>query len=143
VSVVRCVVESVRIHDETKQHVVNLKAHDAFRFLPIWIGPDSAHSISAVLYSQKTERPSTHDLVTSAFAELGVEVSRVLVKGLLPSPEKSEQGVFLASVFLRQGEREVEIDCRPSDAIALAVRAGAPVEVDRDLFERSSVDPGS
>jgi uncharacterized protein len=139
VSATRCVIESVRVHEETKQHTVILKDTSSQRVMPIWIGPEQAHAISARLYGLKSERPLTHDFVIDAFGKIGVEVISVAVTGLLPQPSLPEgQGVFLARVSLRSEGREVEVDCRPSDAIALAVRCGAAIFVDEDLFAVAS-----
>ena len=139
---IECAIESVRVHDMTKQHTVILKDRSSDRVLPIWIGPEQAHAISARLYDLKSERPLTHDFVIDAFGKLGVEVDRVAVTGLLPQATLPDgQGVFLARVSLRSAGREIEVDCRPSDAIALAVRCGASVFVDGNLFARASTVP--
>ena len=139
---IECAIESVRVHEMTKQHTVILKDPSSERVLPIWIGPEQAHAISARLYDLKSERPLTHDFVIDAFGKLGVEVDRVAVTGLLPQSTLTEgQGVFLARVSLRSAGREIEVDCRPSDAIALAVRCGAHVFVDENLFASASTVP--
>jgi hypothetical protein len=141
-SAIECVIESVRIHEATKQHTVLLKDRSSERVLPIWISAEQAHAISARLYGLKTERPLTHDFVIDAFGKLGVEVDRVAVTGLLPQATPPEgQGIFLARVSLRADGREIEVDCRPSDAIALAVRSGARVFVDEDVFTTASTVP--
>jgi uncharacterized protein len=142
VSAIRCVVESVRMHEATKQHTVLLKDTSSERVLPIWIGADQAHAISARLYGLKSERPLTHDFVVDAFDKIGVKVASVAVTGLLPQPAMPEgQGVFLARVSILGDGREVEVDCRPSDAIALAVRCDAAIFVDEDLFAAASTVP--
>jgi len=140
---IECVVDSVRVHEQTKRHVVCLKDDSSGRVLPIWIGPDQAHAISTRLYGLGTERPMTHDLMLDAFAKLGVEIVRVAVTAIVAQAGPGGQGVFHASVFLRSGEREVEIDGRPSDAIALAVRSGAPVFVDDSVFAQSAIAAGA
>jgi len=142
VSATQCVIESVRVHEQTKQHTVLLKDASSERVMPIWIGPEQAHAISTRLYGLKSERPLTHDFVIDAFGQIGVEVLRVAVTGLQPQPTMPEgQGVFLARVSLRAEGREVDVDCRPSDAIALAVRCGAAIFVDEDLFAAASTVP--
>jgi uncharacterized protein len=136
------VIESVRVHEQTKQHTVILKDPSSERVMPIWIGPEQAHAISARLYGLKSERPLTHDFVIDAFGKIGVEVLSVAVTGLQPQPTMpAGQGVFLARVSLRAEGREVEVDCRPSDAIALAVRCDAAILVDDDLFAAASTVP--
>lgn len=136
---VPCVVESVRVHVLTGQHVVLLQARDSERLLPIWIGPDQAHSIAVRLAGIKSERPLTHDLMVDMLEKLGVEVTRVVVKDLVDDGNGS--GVFHGSVFLQSGGREVEVDSRASDAIALAVRVDARILVTDDVFDRSSMAP--
>lgn len=136
---VACAVESVRVHVLTGQHVVLLQARDSDRLLPIWIGPDQAHSIAVRIAGIKSERPLTHDLMVDMLGKLGVEVTRVLVKDLIDDGNGS--GVFHGSVFLQSGQEEVEIDSRASDAIALAVRTGARILVAGEVFDRSSITP--
>ncbi|MGH2490919.1 MAG: bifunctional nuclease family protein [Candidatus Limnocylindria bacterium] len=139
---IECVIDSVRVHELTKQHTVLLKDRSSERVLPIWIDPNQAHSISARLYGEKSERPLTHDFVIDAFGKLGVEVSRVAVTGLLPQATLPDgQGIFLARVSLRADGRDIEVDCRPSDAIALAVRCGARIFVDESVFAAGSSIP--
>ena len=139
---IECVVDSVLVHEATKQHTVLLKDTSSKRVLPIWIGPEQAHAISAPLHGQKSERPLTHDFVIDAFGKLGVEVDHVAVTGLLPQATLPEgQGTFLARVSLHADGREIEVDCRPSDAIALAVRCGAHVFVEEGVFASASTEP--
>lgn len=134
---VPCVVESVRVHVLTGQHVVLLQARDAERLLPIWIGADQAFSIAQRIAGIRSERPLTHDLIVEMLGHLGAEITRVVVKDLVDDGNGS--GVFHGSVFLQVGERELEIDSRASDAIALAVRVDARILVSGDVFDRSSI----
>lgn len=136
---VPCVVESVRVHVLTGQHVVLLQAAESDRLLPIWIGADQAHSIAVRVAGIQSERPLTHDLLMDMLTRLGVEITRVVVKDLVDDGNGS--GVFHGSVFLQIGEREIEIDSRASDAIALAVRSGARILVTGEVFDRSSIAP--
>jgi uncharacterized protein len=139
--VIRCVVESVRVHEVTEQHVVNLK-NDSGAFLPIWIGPDTAAAIQSALAGNKNERPLTHDLLLSAFEKLGVRVARVGITGFVPFNDPTMTGgVFYATLYLERGTEQIEVDSRPSDAITLAVRTGAPIDVDEAIFAKSSVKP--
>jgi bifunctional DNase/RNase len=141
VAVIRCVVESVRVHELTEQHVVNLK-DDSGAILPIWIGPDTASAIGNALTGNKSERPLTHDLLLSAFEKLGVRVSRIGITGFVPFSDPTKTGgVFYATLYLERGTERIELDSRPSDAIALAVRTGAPIDVDEAIFAKSSVKP--
>ncbi len=136
---VSCAVESVRVHSLTGQHVVFLQGRDSDRIVPIWIGADQAHSIAVSIAGLHSERPLTHDLMADMLSKLGVEVTRVVVKDLVDDGNGS--GVFHGSVFLQTGEREIEIDSRASDAIALAVRSGARILVADDVFDRASMAP--
>ena len=136
---VPCSVDSVRMHEETKQHVVLLKHDETGRVLPIWVGPDSAHAISLPLHGKTSERPLTHDFMRDVLARLGVRVTRVVVRSLTPPTGGDPKiGVFLASAFLGSPAGEIEVDCRPSDAIALALRAGAPIFVASEIFDPNS-----
>ena len=134
---VPCVVESVRVHVLTGQHVVLLQGRDSERLLPIWIGPDQAHSIAVRIAGLASERPLTHDLIVEMLGKVGVEITRVVVKDLVDDGNGS--GVFHGSVFLQHQGNEIEIDSRASDAIAIAVRVGARILVADDVFDRSSI----
>src|SRR5713226_8676534 len=134
---VPCTVESVRVHVLTGQHVVLLQAKETNRLLPIWIGPDQAHSIATRIAGIASERPLTHDLMMDTLAKLGVEITRIVVKDLVA--DDNGGGVFHGSLFLHFGEREIEIDCRPSDAIALAVRSSARILVSDTALDRSAI----
>lgn len=137
VTYVPCVVESVRVHVLTGQHVVLLQGRGSERLLPIWIGPDQAHSIAVRIAGLQSERPLTHDLIVDMLGKVGVEITRIVVKDLVDDGNGS--GVFHGSVFLQQGDNEIEIDSRASDAIAIAVRVGARILVANDVFDRSSI----
>src|ERR1700730_2206870 len=117
VRLIEMVVESVRVHMLSSQHVVILKETDRERYLPIWIGPWEANAIAMKLQGLAAERPLTHDLFAEALEELGVTVREVVIADLA-------EETFHARLFLVAGERTIEIDSRPSDALALAVRTG-------------------
>jgi hypothetical protein len=114
---VEMVVESVRVHMLSSRHVVILKEAERDRYLPIWIGPWEASAIAMKLQGLVPERPLTHDLFASVLEELGVRVDRVVISTLA-------EETFHARLYLEAGGRTVEIDSRPSDALALAVRSG-------------------
>lgn len=136
---VPCAVESVRVNSLTGQHVVFLQGRESGRIVPIWIGADQAHSIAVSIAGLHAERPLTHDLMADMLGKLGVEVTRVVVKDLVDDGNGS--GVFHGSIFMQTGEREIEVDSRASDAIALAVRSGARILVADDVFDRASLAP--
>ncbi len=127
-------VDSIRVHLPTAQHVVILKEKVNDRYLPIWIGQFEANAIAMRIQGMAPERPITHDLMSTTFGELGISVSRIVVTAL------SEE-VFFARLHLRQDGREVDIDSRPSDAIALAVRFECPIFVAADVLDRAGVIP--
>ncbi len=114
---VPCTVESVRVHVLTNQHVVLLQAEGVRRLLPIWIGPDQAYSIATKIAGITSERPLTHDLIVDMLTKIGAD----------------------GSVFLQVADREIEVDCRPSDAIALAVRCTARILVSESVLDRSAI----
>lgn len=134
---VPCAVESVRVHVLTGQHVVLLQPRDSDRLLPIWIGPDQAHSIATRLAGIPSDRPLTHDLLMTMLAAVGAEITRIVVKDLVTDTTGS--GIFHGSLFLQLGEREIELDCRASDAIALAIRCEARILVSEEVLDRSSI----
>ena len=136
---VLCTVESVRVHVLTGQHVVLLQPEESLRLVPIWIGADQAHSIATRIAGIPSDRPLTHDLMMSMLKASGVEITRVVVKDLVTDAAGSGGSVFHGSVFLQVGQREVEIDSRASDAIALAVRCDARILVADTVIDRSSI----
>jgi bifunctional DNase/RNase len=117
---VEMVVESVRVHMLSNRHVVILKDVEHDRYLPIWIGAWEASAIAMRLQGVSAERPLTHDLFVAALDQLGVRLDRVVVSELADE-------TYHARLFLDRGGTEVEIDARPSDALALAVRCEAPI----------------
>jgi len=116
-----------------KQPIVLLKTVDGNRFLPIWIGHSEAAAILMKLQNASTPRPMTHDLVTDMLDQLGAQVIRVAVTEL-------RENTFFAQVTIQQDGSEVEVDSRPSDAIALAVRAEAPIFVADEVIEESAIE---
>lgn len=135
---VLCTVESVRVHVLTGNHVVLLQPKDSDRLVPIWIGAEQAHSIATRIAGIPTDRPLTHDLAMSMLAATGAEITRVVVKDLV-TDSSGNGSVFHGSVFLQVGGREVEIDSRASDAIALAVRCEARILVSETVVDKSSI----
>ena len=116
-----------------KQPIVLLKTADGNKFLPIWIGHPEAAAILMKLQGATTPRPMTHDLVTEMLGELGAEVIRITVTEL-------KENTFYASITVQQNGSEIEIDSRPSDAIALAVRAEAPIFAAEEVIEESAIE---
>ena len=116
-----------------KQPIVLLKTTDGNRFLPIWIGQPEAASILMKLQGTTAPRPLTHDLFTDTLVQLDAEVVRVCVTEL-------RENTFHATITIRQNGSELDIDSRPSDAIALAVRAEAPIFADDAVIEESAIE---
>ena len=116
-----------------KQPIVLLKTADGNKFLPIWIGHPEAAAILMKLQGASTPRPMTHDLVTSMLGELDAQVVRITVTEL-------KENTFYASITVQQNGSEIEIDSRPSDAIALAVRADAPIFAAEEVIEESAIE---
>src|SRR5207247_2253870 len=116
-----------------KQPIVLLKTADGNKFLPIWIGHPEAAAILMKLQGAATPRPLTHDLVTDMLSQLDAQVTRITVTEL-------KENTFYASITVQQDGSEIEIDSRPSDAIALAVRADAPIYAADDVIEESVIE---
>jgi uncharacterized protein len=115
-----------------KQPIVLLKTAHANRFLPIWIGHPEASAILAKLQESDTPRPMTHDLFTTALNDLGGEIVRISVTEM-------REGTFYARILIERGSDEIELDARPSDAIALALRSKAPIFVADEVIESSAI----
>jgi hypothetical protein len=114
------------------QRVVILKEKDSDRYLPIWIGPAEADAIAVRLQEVAVARPLTHDLLRSVIDSLGAAVEYVVVNDL-------SNDTFFARIMLQVDGRSMEIDSRPSDAIALAVRAQVPIFADESVLEKAGV----
>ena len=114
---VEMIIESIRVSMLNYQRVVILKEKLAGRYLPIWIGPAEADAIAVKLQEVAVPRPLSHDLLRSVISSLGATVSRIIVNDL-------RNDTFFAKIMLVADGKQVEIDSRPSDAIALAVRGG-------------------
>jgi len=112
--------------------IVILKVEDDNRYLPIWIGQPEARSILMKLQNQEFSRPLTHDLAINLVTELGGSMEKITVTELRDS-------TFFATISLQIGGRTVEIDSRPSDAIALAVRTGAEIYAADEVIEEAAV----
>lgn len=110
--------------------VVVLKDENNKLFLPIWIGIFEANAIALKMENVQTPRPLTHDLASSLLRTLDSSIEKIVINEL-------RDNTFYARIFLRAGERVLEVDSRPSDALALALRFGAPVFVEDAVLEKS------
>jgi bifunctional DNase/RNase len=129
---VEMTVESVRINLATQQRVVILKATKQERYLFIWIAHAEAYAIAVELQGTTSPRPLTHDLLKNVIGQLGAQIVSVVISDLTDE-------IFYARIVLDVSGRHVEIDSRPSDAIALAVRSKTPIYVDENVLERAGV----
>lgn len=129
---VEMTVDSVRINLATQQRVVILKATKQERYLFIWIAQPEAYAIAVELQGTPSLRPLTHDLLKNVISELGAKIVSIVVSDLVDE-------VYYARIILDAAGRHVEIDARPSDAIALAVRAKTPIYVEDSILERAGV----
>ena len=127
-------VDSIRIHMPTAQHLVILKEKEADRYLPIWIGSFEAQAIATKISGNTLGRPLTHDLMATAFGDLGISIKRIVVTRLADQ-------FFYARLYVKQDGRDLDFDARPSDAIALAVRVECPIFVATDVLDRAGVIP--
>lgn len=125
-------IEGIRVNLANYQRVVILKEKDAERFLPIWIGPAEADAIAVRLQDVSVARPLTHDLLRDVLEKLGAQVDSVVVNDLADD-------TFFARIMLRVNGERVEIDSRPSDAIALAVRAQVPIYAEDAVLDKAGV----
>lgn len=126
-------IESIRVSLLNYQRVVILRVKESNRYLPIWIGPSEADSIAMRLQDYSAPRPMTHDLLDSIIGTLGATVDRIIVSDLT-------QDTFYAKIVLQVNGSTMEVDSRPSDAIALAVRAEAPIFAVDEVVEKAGVE---
>jgi bifunctional DNase/RNase len=132
----------VRVHvdrvamDHRDIPVLVLEEDEGSRWLPIWIGTFEARSIALEMENRSSPRPNTHDLARNVIYGLDGDVERVVVTEL-------KAGTYYAKLGLRMRNRSIEIDSRPSDAIAIALRTGAPIYVRENLFEAAASPPDS
>ncbi len=130
---IETVVKSIRFNRITNNRVVLLKETAGDRYLPIWIGEFEAHAIAMELQGVEAPRPLPYDLMRSLLTELNGVVQRVVVSDL-------SMDVFYARIVVAIAGQTIDLDSRPSDAIALAVRSGAPIFVEDSVMERAGVN---
>ena len=129
---VEMIVESVRVHMLSNRHVVILKDSERDRYLPIWIGAWEASAIAMRLQGVTAERPLTHDLFIASIEQLGARIDRVVISDLADE-------TYHARLYLAHDGTEVEVDARPSDALALAVRSEASIFADEEVLEQAAL----
>ena len=125
-------IDSIRVSLMNYQRVVILKEKEAERYLPIWIGPAEADAIAVKLQGVTVPRPLTHDLLYSVIDTLGATINSIIVSDL-------KNDTFFAKIILDIGEERTEIDSRPSDALALAVRIEAPIYAEESVLDKAGI----
>ena len=131
---VEVVIDSIRVSLMSPQRIVILKEMDSERFLPIWIGPFEADAITLSLQELEVARPMTHDLLRNVLQVLGAQVLQVRITEL-------RDDVYYAQIVISMNGREMEIDSRPSDALALAVRVHVPIFVAEVVMDEAASIP--
>ncbi len=126
-------VVGVRVELPTNTPILLLREREGTRYLPIWIGTPEATAIALALEGIETARPLTHDLMKTLLDVLGADIERVDVTSL-------DNGTFFADLVIESDGEELTISSRPSDAIALATRAGAPVFASRALLDEAGIE---
>ncbi|HEY54950.1 MAG TPA: bifunctional nuclease family protein [Dehalococcoidia bacterium] len=125
-------IDSIRVSLMNYQRVVILKEKDSDRYLPIWIGPAEADAIAVKLQDVTVPRPLTHDLLRSVIDTLGATISSIIVSEL-------KNDTFYAKIVLSVDGGQMEVDSRPSDALALAVRADVPIYADEVVLDKAGI----
>lgn len=125
-------IDSIRVSLTNYQRVVILREKSTDRYLPIWIGPAEADAIAVKLQEIAVPRPLTHDLLRTVIETLGASLNYILVNEL-------RNDTFFAKLFLKSDGQNWEVDCRPSDALALAVRAKVPIFVEEAVLEKAGI----
>jgi len=131
---VEVVIDSIRVSLMSQQRIVILRERDAERYLPIWIGVYEAESITIALQEVEVARPLTHDLLKSIFAQLDARILRVEVVAL-------RDDTFYGNIVAEVNGSVLNIDSRPSDALAIAVRAHVPILVSRSVMDAAGIVP--
>jgi bifunctional DNase/RNase len=131
---VEVVIDSIRVSLMSPQRIIILKEMESERFLPIWIGPFEAEAITTSLQEIEVIRPMTHDLLRNVLKVLGGQVLHINITEL-------RDDVFYARIVISIAGQEIEIDSRPSDALALAVRTHVSIFVSEDVMEEAASVP--
>jgi len=129
---IEMVIDSIRVSLVNYQRVVILKEKAAERYLPIWIGPAEADAIAVKLQGATVPRPLSHDLLHSVISALGSTLNSIVINDL-------RSDTFYAKIILNVDGGQMEIDSRPSDALALAVRKDSPIYVEESVLDRAGI----
>lgn len=131
---VEVVIDSIRVSLMSSQRVIILRQTDVERYLPIWVGPYEAEAITVALQEVEMSRPLTHDLLKNVVTLFEGKVLRVEVVSL-------KEDTFFGNMVIQKEGGILNVDARPSDAIAVAVRAHAPILVDRSVMDTAGIEP--
>lgn len=134
VKMITVVIDSVRVSLTNQQRIVILKEVGEERYLPIWIGPYEAEAITIALQEVEIARPQTHDLIKSILQTLNARLVRIEINAL-------RDDVYYADLILEVNGQEVHIDCRPSDAVAIAVRYHISILVSKEVMDAAAITP--
>ncbi|NJP05134.1 MAG: bifunctional nuclease family protein [Chloroflexaceae bacterium] len=129
---IRVTIDSIRVSLLTQHRVVVLRETDSRRYLPIWIGPFEAEAIAMAIQGHEPPRPLTHDLLKSMIVDMGGTVAHILINDI-------HDNTFFAHIVIEHYGRTIEVDARPSDAIALAVRTDVPIYVETHVLDQAGV----
>lgn len=127
-------IDSVRVSLTNQQRIVVLREKSVERYLPIWIGPYEAEAITIALQDIEVARPQTHDLLKNLINRIGARLLRVEIIAL-------REDIFYASLVIELNDQIIEVDSRPSDALALAVRAHTPILVAEEVLRIAGIVP--
>jgi uncharacterized protein len=131
---VEVIIDSIRVHLMAPQRVLVLKQTDSARYLTIWVGPYEAEAITIALQEVEVARPLTHDLIKNIFAAFNARITRIEIV-------KLQDDIFYGNIIAEVDGSEIRIDSRPSDAIAIAVRAHVPILVHEDVMDVAGMSP--
>lgn len=129
---IEAVVDSIRMNMVDRSRILLLRERSGDRHLPIWIGEFEADAIVLEMQGTTPQRPMAHDLIVDMVQDLGARVVRVVVNDL-------SRDIYYARVVIERAGEVIEIDSRPSDAVAIAVRAGCPIFVDDTVMDRAGI----
>ncbi len=129
---IEMIIDSIRVSLMNYQRVVILKEKIADRYLPIWIGPAEADAIAVKLQEVNVPRPLTHDLLRSVIDTLGASIDSIIVSDL-------KNDTFYAKIILNVDGKQMEVDSRPSDALALAVRVSVPIFAEEMVLDKAGI----
>jgi bifunctional DNase/RNase len=135
-SVVEVRVQGLILEPKTQQNIVLLRERDGTRILPIWIGPGEAQAIKRILSEEPFPRPLTHDLLHLVVEGLKAKVARIVISDL-------KENTFFASIIIEREGQVLSIDARPSDSVALALRARAPIYANDELLQQPPREPAA